>query len=410
VSGNSDNDRPTPLFSPACIQNPYPTYREHATRGPVQRLSALPRTWGVFRHQVFATLIRDRRLSSDRTAELFRSYDPGLAEFHEFRSHLKQWLLFLDSPEHARLRRKLNAGFSPSAIQSLRPRVEEIAQDLMGEFGDATDVDLMRSFAHPLPVGVICRLLGIPTALYPRCVKLSDDFAAWFADPRRSAVTARTAAAAVLELTEIMAETVRTAESSSGNELMRVLLELEREPNAVSREALHAQCVLLLIAGHETTRGLIGNAIYLVLTQAPEVVRAFDEEALLRSTVEEVLRFESPIQTIGRTVTEDLQYQEVTLTAGETLFFMIGAANRDPEQFSDPDKFDPRRPHNRHLAFGGDDHVCLGGTLARMEAQVALRSLFSRFPHALLRCGLPEWYPGFRLRTLRSLHAQLEPS
>jgi cytochrome P450 len=410
VSANSHNDRPAPLFSPACIQNPYPTYREHATGAPVQRLSALPHTWGVFRHQVFATLIRDRRLSSDRTAELFRSYDPHLAEFRDFHGHLKQWLLFLDSPEHARLRRKLNAGFSPSAIQLLRPRVAEVAQDLIGEFGDATDVDLMCSFAHPLPVRVICRLLGIPMALYLRCVKLSDDFAAWFADPRRSAVTARTAAAAVLELTEVVAETIRTAESSSDNELMRVLLELEREPNAVSREALHAQCVLLLIAGHETTRGLIGNAIYLVLTQAPEVVRAFDDEALLRSTVEEVLRFESPIQTIGRTVVEDMQYEQVTVPAGESLFFMIGAANRDPGQFPDPDRFDPRRPHNRHLAFGGDDHVCLGSTLARMEAQVALRSLLWRFPKALLRSASPEWYPGFRLRALRSLHVQLEPN
>ena len=254
---------------------------------------------------------------------------------------------------------------------------------------------------------MICGLLGIADSLHRRCVILSDDFAVWFADPMRSAMSARKAHAAVCELTEIFADAIRAHSHSGAQDLMRLMIDIAREDSAITPEVLNAQCVLLLMAGHETTRNLIGNGVYLTLQHTKGFADALGDESLVRSTVEEVLRFESPIQTFGSTTTRDFDYSGIQIPAGDSLYFMVGAANRDPAQFANPDSFEPTRPHNRHVAFGADAHVCLGSTLARLEGQIALRGVARRFPRLELLIEQPEWRPGFRLRALRSLPVNL---
>jgi cytochrome P450 len=163
----------------------------------------------------------------------------------------------VDAPAHTRLRRKLNAGFSPAVLQRLRPRIEHAADRLLEEISAAPDPDLIRDFAHRLPVLVICGLLGIADSLHPRCVSLSDDFAAWFADPMRSAISARKAHAAVSELTEIFAGTVRARALSGAEDLMRLMIEIAREDEAITPEVLHAQCVLLWLPKSEDAGGIL---------------------------------------------------------------------------------------------------------------------------------------------------------
>jgi cytochrome P450 len=327
-------------------------------------------------------------------------------ELEDLFHHLSRWILMKDPPEHSRLRRSMNTGFSPSAIERLKPRVVSVVDDLLQDLESVEEPDLIRDLAYPLPVRVISRLLGVPDSLHATCISLSNDFANWFGDPMRTAASGRVAQAAVHELVTIFETLIRERASSSAGDLLDLMLVIARQA-CMPPEELHAQCVLLLIAGHETTRNLIGNGIYTLLRH-PEVlaeVRAGD--AAVRAAVEEVLRYESPVQAYGRGASEDIEFAGVRIPAGSAVYFMIAAAQRDPRHVADPDRFDIHRKHNRHLAFGADAHVCLGSTLARLEGQIAIGETLKRFPALKLLDPEPAWSPIYAFRGLRHLRVRL---
>jgi len=292
-------------------------------------------------------------------------------ELDDLYKHLGRWILMKDAPEHGRLRKSMNSGFSPAVIEKLKPHVVSVVEELLRQLELVAEPDLIRDLAYPLPVRVISRLLGVPDSLHAECVALSNDFASWFGDPMRTTAAARTAQAAVRRLVALFETIVRERNGKKEGDLLDLMLEIARQAELTAAE-LHAQCVLLLIAGHETTRNLIGNGIYTLLRhpEALEEVRA--SESAVRAAVEEVLRYESPVQAYGRGATEDIDYDGVRIPAGSAVLFIIAAAHRDPRHVSDPDRFDIHRKHNRHLAFGTDAHVCLGSTLARLEGQIAI--------------------------------------
>jgi cytochrome P450 len=393
-----------PLFSAEFQRNPYPTYRRHLSGPCLQPLEIRPNAWMLFGYEACATVIRDPRLSAERPASLLVSVsDDVMAEFDDLVHHMQRWMLLRDAPRHSELRKLMNRGFTPLVVEQLRHKAQAVIDSLFDDIGGRAEVDLIKDFAYPLPVRVICDLLGLPEELHARCVVLSNDIALWMGDPRRLAERARPAQSAVRELEGFFADTIRRRRGVRKNDLLDLLLDAAAGAEPLSEEDLHAQCVMLLFGGHETTRNLIGNGMYTLLTHPEAYSELRNEASLLPSAVEELLRFESPVQAFGRTVKEDIEIDGKSLPKGSGLMFMIGAAHRDPRQYHDPDRLDLRRAHNRHLAFGADAHMCLGSTLARLEARLSIGALMRRFPELRLKEDQADWSRNFAFRGLNTL-------
>ena len=393
-----------PLFSPGFLRDPYPTYQRHLAGPALQRLQIRSDIWAVFRYEACMSLLRDSRMSSIRPPQaLVAVPDDERVEFADFIGHAQRWLLFLDAPAHPRLRKLMNRGFAPLTVGKLRPRVAAAVDELLRKAQSGSHFDVIGDFAYPLPVRIISELLGMPESLYDRCIALSTDIAIWLGNFRRTAEEARRAGAAVKELTGYFEAVIRERPDTGHEDLLDLLLNIARTEPGITAEDVHAQCVLLLVAGHETTRNLIGNAIYTLLTHPAELREVHAHPELVPAVVEETLRFESPVQAFGRSASCDLEIDGMQIPAGSSITIVIGAAHRDPLQFENPGRFDIHRKHNRHIAFGGDAHVCLGSTLARLEGQLAIEALVERFPHLRPVDEVADWGTNFAFRGLRSL-------
>jgi len=407
VSSNDKRVHPA-LFSAEFQRNPYPTYQHHMAGPPLQPLEGRPGVWMLFGYQACAAVIRDSRLSAVRPPSLLVTVeDAALAEFGDLVRHMQRWLLMMDAPRHAEFRKLMNRGFTPGVVEQLRHKVEANIERLINALQDRDSIDLIKDFAYPLPVRVISDLLGVPEELHDRCIVLSNDIALWMGDLRRSPERARLAQAAIRELEGYFAQTMQEGRGARTGDLLSLLMDAADESGVMSEEELYAQCVMLLFAGHETTRNLIGNGMYTLLTHPDAHAELRDNQKLLPSAIEELLRYESPVQAFGRVVKADLEIEGERLLAGSAITFMIGAAHRDPRQFTDPDRLDLHRSHNRHLAFGGDAHLCLGTTLARLEGKLAIGALTRRFPTMRLQDEEPDWGPNFAFRGLNTLRVQI---
>jgi len=399
---------PAPLFSPEFLRDPYPTYR-HCLRGPsLQPLAGRPGAWLLFGYEACATVIRDQRLSAARPPSALVAVDAdAITEFDDLVHHMQRWLLLRDAPSHSTLRKRMNRGFSPVIVQRLQHRVETAIDRLLADMQPGETIDLIKEFAYPLPVRVICELMGLSADLHDRCVALSNDIAVWMGDLRRPPERARLAQRAIRELEGYFEITIRERRGERREDLLSVLIEATEQDEVLAEADLLAQCVMLLFGGHETTRNLIGNGIYTLLKH-PDLYQELRVDAdLLPAAVEEFLRFESPVQAFGRAVKADLEIDGLRVPAGSTITFMVGAAHRDPRQYSNPDRLDVRRTHNRHLAFGGDAHVCLGSTLARLQGRLAISAVTRRFPNLQLVDERADWGPNFAFRGLDTLRVRI---
>ena len=395
------------LFSPEFQRDPYPTYRHYLAGPSLRPMEGRSSYWLLFGYEACTTVIRDGRLSSIRPAKtLVAVADEALAEFDDLVRHMQRWLLLRDAPRHAELRKLMNRGFAPAVIEQLTHKVDAIIESLLDDIRNVDNVDLIKDFAYPLPVRVICELLGVPEELHDRCVVLSNEIAVWFGDVYRPADSARVAQQAIRELESYFAAAIRERRGARKDDLLGLLMDAAEGVGGLSEEDLHAQCVMLLFAGHETTRNLIGNGIYTLLTHQDALEELRSDAGLWPAAVEELLRYETPVQGFGRTVKTDLEIQGTRLAAGSSIAFMIGAAHRDPRQYPNPDRLDLRRRHNRHLAFGGDAHVCLGATLARLEGRLSMSAVTRRFPNLRLVDQKPDWGSNFAFRGLNTLRVQ----
>jgi cytochrome P450 len=401
---NATPETAAPLFSPAFLRNPYPTYQQYLAGSGLQRLQLRSDLWGAFHYETCMSLLRDRRMSSARPPQSMVAVpDQERAEFKDFIDHAQRWLLFLDAPAHTRLRKLMNRGFAPLTVEKLRPRVAATVDELLRKTATGPHFDVINDFAYPLPVRIISELLGVPESLHERCIVLSTDIANWLGNLRRTPEDARLAHAAIQELTGYFEAVIRERRDAEHEDLLHLLLNIARTEPGISVDDVHAQCVLLLVAGHETTRNLIGNGVYTLLTHADALREVHANSRLVPAVVEETLRFESPVQAFGRFTHSDLDFDGTHLPAGSSITLVIGAAHRDPLQFENPDRFDIHRKHNRHMGFGGDAHVCIGSTLARLEGQLAIAALLERFPHLRLLDEAADWGTNFAFRGLRSL-------
>jgi pimeloyl-[acyl-carrier protein] synthase len=387
-------------FLPEVHADPYPLYHRLRTEDPVHRSGS--GLWVLTRYADVVAVLRDPRMSSDprRSAQsqlLARDTD-GQYPWQDGAPSM----LFLDPPDHTRLRTLVNKAFTPAAIGRLRARVEELAERLLDRVAGAGEMDLVDDFAYPLPVTVICELLGVPAQDQTRfrvwssaLVHLLDPLVA--EDAFQRALEARTA------LRGYLGALVAERRAHPADDLLTALVAAEDEGHRLSEAELVSMCLLLLIAGHETTVNLIANGTLALLAHPAERARLAADPGLAASAVEELLRYDSPVQLVGRHLLADLEVGGRPLRQGETVIAVLGAANRDPAQFPDPDRLDLSRSPNRHVAFGGGIHFCLGATLARMEAQVALTALLRRFPDLAPGDSPPTWRDTVTLRGLASL-------
>jgi cytochrome P450 len=343
--------------------------------------------WVLARHADCLAVLRDRRSSSDslniatdRMPEGFRTPiaedDPVAQAMLELRP-----FLFRDPPDHTRLRGLVSKAFTPKVVESLRPRTQQVVDELIDAALDAGEIDLVEAFAYPLPVRVICDLLGVPHEDHQRFKAWSEALARGL-DPdfllTPDVIEARSEA--IMQFSQYFFELLAERRRAPGEDLLSRLVEAEDGGVTLNEGELLATCILLLVAGHETTVNLIGGGTLALLRNPDQWTRFRDDQSLTRSAVEEMLRFVSPVQLTGRALLEDCEFGGVEFRAGDFAMLLLGSANRDPAAFEEPERFDIGRNPNPHLGFGFGIHHCLGAPLARMETQVALGALAERAP------------------------------
>ena len=381
------------FFSRRLLANPYPIYRRLQTRDPVHR-SRLIKGWVLSRHEDIDAVLRDsRRFGNDRAS----TQDANL----RFDSDEPRSMLYRDPPDHTRLRSLVSKAFTPRAVGALRHRVEKIADDLLDSLDGADSFDVIDAIAYPLPVAVICEMLGVPQEDRGPFREWSNDASLSIEpllDDRRVASTMD----ALSKLRDYFSDLAERRRADPGDDLVSVLTQIEDEGDRLSHLELQLMLVLLLVAGNETTRNLVGNGLLALLRNPEQLDRLRREPELIGPAVEELIRYDSPVQIDGRSVREDTEVGGVPLERGQYLMLLLGAANRDPEAFDDPDVLDVSRERNPHLGFGRGIHHCLGAPLARMEAEVMLGKLLERFPNVRL-AGSPTRRRQIVLRGLSSL-------
>jgi hypothetical protein len=394
------------VFGGETLQDPYPTYSRLHEEGPLHLLDVDGKwaAWAIFSHAECSSIAKDPRLSAKRAKQMLALLPPSSqSEFSELARMLNLWLIFMDAPEHTRLRKLLNKGFAPAAVEGLRPQVEAIVDRMLKPLQHGSEVELMRAFANPMPVRIISEMLGVPQELHETFVNWSRAIAVFRGNPDRTIEQARAAQDALIAMTDFFRKTVAERRRNKGNDLISLLIDIEEDGEVLTEEELYAQCIALLFAGHETTRNLIGNGMYTLLKHPQETAELREKPETIRAAVEELLRYESPVQFTARVLKEDIDVCGQRIPKRWSILCMLGAANRDPKQFNEPNQLDLKRLNNQHLAFSAGPHFCIGNQLARLEGQIALLNLVQRFPQMRLTGPRPEWASTFGLRGLTSL-------
>jgi cytochrome P450 len=403
---NVDTPERKVLFTGEILQDPYPTYSRLLEEGPIHYVEVAGKwaVWSVFSHAECLVVAKDPRCSAKRAQQMLLPLPfSRQAEFKELARLLSLWLIFMDPPEHTRLRKLLNKGFSQMAVEALRPQMEAIVDRMLKPLKHGSEVELMLEFANPMPVRVISEMMGVPEALHGTFVNWSRAIAAFRGNPNRTVDEAQAAQDALLNLTEFFRKTVAERRKNKGNDLISLLIDIEEDGEALTEEELYAQCIALLFAGHETTRNLIGNGIYTLLRHPEEAAELRQDPQMIRSAVEELLRYESPVQFTARVLKEEMEICGQRIRKGWSVLCMLGAANRDPKQFKEPNQLDLNRLNNQHLAFSAGPHFCIGNQLARLEGQIAILNLLQRFPKMKIAGPKPEWADTFGFRGLKFL-------
>jgi len=398
------------LFTPEFVQDPYPSYRRLLEEGPLHFVDLGGGAWGVwavFSHADCLAALKDPRVSAKRTGHMLFTIPPARqGEFRELVRMLGLWMLFIDAPEHTRLRKLMNKGFGQSAAEALRPQVEKIVDRILDPIANASSADLVRQLSYPMPVRVISELLGVPERLHDAFLRWSDAIAEFIGNPERTIEHAENAQNAILALTEFFKQAIAERRHNKGSDLTSLLIDIEEEGEVLTEEELYAQCVMLIWAGHETTRNVIANGICSLLREPEKMAELRENPTLIRTAVEEFLRFESPIQYTARVTKDDVDLCGVRIPKRQTLLCMLGAANRDPKQFHDPDLLNLSRLNNQHLAFSAGPHFCIGSQLARLEGQVAILKTIQRFQKLRLTHRV-EWAPNFGFRGPKALLVEM---
>jgi cytochrome P450 len=388
-------------FDPAFKANPYPTYRALVEEQPLYHSPFGPLL--VSRYEDCFTLLRHPAASSDATKLPGWEPPPGVSPETLISSFFN-----LDPPDHTHRRGLVSRAFTPQRVERLRPRMQQIVDEALDQAAERGGMEVVGELAFPLPVLIICELLGVPT-------EDIEQFKVWSANAVRGIDPPFTLSPQVLErhlaaydqLRAYFHELIAVRRGDPRDDLLSALLGVEEQDDRLSEPELVINLIMLLIAGHETTVNLVANGMMAFARHPGQFARLRHDPALIRSAVEEVLRFDPPLHLRYRLPLKDIELSAGTVPAFAELFLVVAAANRDPRQFDDPQRFDIARSNNRHLGFGFGIHHCVGAPLARLEGEVALGTLARRFSRIELVRDPPPYKENVSLPGVAALEVEL---
>ena len=387
---------------PEVRANPYPLYRQLREEEPVH-WSELMEAWVLTRYDDVSALLKDSRFSADRRKANNRFAREAAARLQEGGPLAgATTMLGSDPPEHTRLRGLVSKAFTPRVVEAMRPHIQEIVDSLLDDVQESGRMDIIGDLAYPLPVIVIAEMLGVPPEDRDDFKRWSDDIVATLG-PLAAPEVIEQARISIQEMADYFNAVIAERRREPREDLLSGLIAAEERGEVLSEEELLATCILLLAAGNETTTNLIGNGMLALLRHPDQLEKLRDQPSLTDSAIEEFLRYDGPVQSTARVATEQLEIRGTTIEEAQLVIALLGAANRDPEQFPNPDELDIARQPNQHIAFGQGLHFCLGSPLARMEGQIAFETLLRRMPNPRLESEEIEWGGSFILRGLKRL-------
>ena len=384
------------------LADPFPLYRRMQDEDPAH-WSPRIKSWVLTRYEDVKRVCLDKEMSSDRLRPFFASM-PGAeaAKIGDIIRYLSLWMVFRDAPEHTRLRRLTSKVFNLKSMRDMRPNIESLTAWLLEKIGEREEFDFIAAFAGPLPALVIMDMLGVPRAELARVKRMSDDMALFIGSSRTSPEKYDIAESATHEMAEFFRAMIAERRMEPKRDLLSDLQQVEEDGDRLSDDELVATCILLLFAGHETTTNHIANSTRSLMAFPGEMEKLRADPALAARAGEELLRFDGPSGAQVRIVQVDHELHGKTLRAGDRVFIMLNAANRDPRAYPDPDRVNLERDGVPHLTFGFGLHICLGFPLARLEGEIAVPAVVRHF-RSMGFAGEPEWINSMVFRGMKSM-------
>ena len=392
------------LLEPAVLADPYPLYERLRREDPVHWDPYL-HSWVVTRYSDVITVLHD--FSAARTPTPQQLSAIGLSKLTPLARVMVKQMLFLDPPSHSRIRGLAACAFTPARVAALRNRIQQLADKLLDAVAPNGRMDVLADFAEPLPAIVTSELFGVSTEFALQLKTWSAKFAEMLGNFQHNPDRIPSMLDTIENLTEFFRKAVEEQKKKPCPGLVHSLVKAELEGDRLTEEEIIANCIITLVGGLETTTNLIGNGVLTLLRHPDEMQRLRSDPSLIVSAVEELLRYESPSQHTARLAPADVTLGDKSIRKRQAVIAVMGAGNRDPERFPDPNRLDLARQDNRHLAFGWAAHFCFGAPLARLEGQVAFATLLSRFPNLILEAPPIEWRENLGLRGLRALYVKL---
>jgi len=392
------------LQKPEVRSDPYPFYARLRSQDPVHWDESLG-FWVLTRYTDIASVYSDPRFSRaqglKRGFERLSPQEQHIAEpvFHSF----SRTVFYTDPPYHTHLRGLVNSAFTPLAVEGMRPYVQRTVHDLLDSVQGQGGMDAIQALAHPLPILVITQMLGLPAEERGRFKAWSDDLFAILGSVPHAPELMERAASSLAELTAYLTGLSRARRREPTQDLLSALVQVVDQGERLTEEELVANVTILLSAGHETTSNLIGNGLLALLRNPEQAQKLREQPALVSSAVEEMMRYDNPVQIAYRSAAADVEIGGKYIRSGQLINSVLAAGNRDPERYSDPDRFDIARDEGRHLGLGLGIHFCLGAPLLRLEAQIAFETLLRRFPELRLATDTWEWQELPIFRGVKSL-------
>jgi hypothetical protein len=388
------------LLDPEVLADPYPLYERLRTEDPVH--------WDPYLHAWVVTRYQDvievfQRFSAARTPSPEKLASLGLEQLAPIGRVMGDQMLFLDPPRHTRVRRLAAAAFTPKRVDGIRDRIERIADELLDATGTKTELDIIEEIANPLPAIVTAEMFGLPTEDHGKLKAWSQDFAEMLGNFQHNPGRTHAVLRSLEAMTAYFRDAVRRQATAPGEGLINDLVTAEVDGDRLSEDEVVANLIVTMVGGQETTTNLIGNGLLALLRHPLEMQRLRDDLSLMPSALEELLRYESPSQYTARLAPSDIDLGGRRIQHRQAVIAVIGAANRDPERFAEPDRLDLGRLDNRHVAFAWAGHFCFGAPLARIEGQIVMAKLLTRFPRLALTAAPITWRPNLGLRGLTAL-------